>query len=114
MTQPTPRPWEAIGQTVTSPAACGVGVAWCGENSISGTDDHYEISLAEAEANAELIARMARSHDALVAACVALVRFVGGPVEPGPAQYGTDAFAPLLVAADLARAALALANPATK
>ena len=54
------------------------------------------------------------AHDALVAACEALVRFVDGPVEPGPAQYGTDAFAPLLVAADLARAALALANPDAK
>ena len=100
MTQPTPRPWEAIGQTVTSPAACGVGVAWCGENSISGTDDHYEISLAEAEANAELIARMARSHDALVAACVAAI----GPLD----EYEADD------ALDLIRAALALANPNAK
>ena len=100
MSEPTPRPWEANGQTVTSPAACGVGVAWCGENSISGTDDHYEISLAEAEANAELIARMARSHDALVAACVAAI----GPLD----EYEADD------ALDLIRAALALANPNAK
>lgn len=74
--------WEAThGAAVYAPQAAGVGVAWCGGNTIVTTDGSYSINAEEAAANARLIAAAPSLLDALKA-CARLVLMSDGANAP--------------------------------
>ena len=78
--------WEAThGAAVYAPQAVGVGVAWCGVNTIATADGSYSINGEEAAANARLIAAAPCLLDALKA-CARLVLMSDGPNAPAYQQ----------------------------